>query len=205
MTDKRYPLSWPTGRPRTPAASRDRAPFGSMKRVAGRSYESRESLSVAEATSRLQVELDRLGAREIVLSTNVEPRLDGYPRSDRREPADSGAALYFRFGGKDTVLACDKWDRTADNIAAIAKHLEALRGMDRWGVGTLEQAFAGYQALPAPEQWWQVLGVPESASREHINAAWRDKANTAHPDKGGSDAAMARLNAARDDGLRRLP
>jgi len=168
-----------------------------------KSYPTYRELSIADANQRLQAELDRLRARSVILSTNVELRLDGMPRSDRSPPADPGVALYFRLNGRDTVLACDKWDRVADNIVAIAKHIEALRGQDRWGVGTLEQAFAGYQALPAPEQWWQVLGVSEHATADQINAAWRDQARTAHPDHGGSDAAMARLNSARDEGLRR--
>lgn len=84
----------------------------------------------------------------------------------------------------------------------IAAHIEALRGQERWGVADLRQAFAGHVALPAPEQWWQILGVGMQATRTEILAAWRDKARTAHPDAGGSDAAMARLNAARDEALR---
>jgi hypothetical protein len=32
----------------------------------------------------------------------------------------------------------------ADNIAAIAAHIDAIRRQDRYGVGTLDQAFAGY-------------------------------------------------------------
>lgn len=199
MSDRRYPLSWPTGRPRTPAAARRSASFGKV-RSTGRGYSQKASLSVWEAVQRLQSQLDLLGAQDVILSTNVELRLDGMPRSDRREPADPGAALYFKFSGRDTVLACDQWDRTADNIVAIAKHIEALRGQDRWGVGTIEQAFAGYQALPAPEQWFQVLEVGEQASHDDIDRAYRRLARTAHPDAGGSDAAMARLNAARDAG-----
>lgn len=200
MTPAAFPLSWPLGRPRTPAASRRRAAFN--KRIDNGRYPETRPLTVAEAFQRLQNELDLLPAFSVILSTNVELRLDGLPRSDRSPPADVGAALYFKFRGKDTVLACDRWDRVADNIVAIAKHIEALRGQDRWGVGTLEQAFAGYQALPAPEQWWQVLGVSEHASAEEIKAAYRKLAATAHPDAGGSDAMMARLNTARDAGMR---
>lgn len=194
-----YPLQWPAGWPR--AKRREPARFGTT----GRSrYGNRERLTIAEARERLADELERLGARYVTLSSNLELRLDGAPRSGQAEPLDPGVAVYFRLDEKDTVLACDKWDRAADNIAAVAKHIEALRGIDRWGVGTAAQAFAGYQALPAPEQWWQVLGISERASRDEINAAYRAKAMRAHPDSGGSDAAMARLNAARDDGLRRL-
>ena len=195
-----YPLSWPIGRPRTPPAMRKPARFG-QRQNNGR-WNEFKAATVATARDRLQNELDRLAATGIVLSTNLELRLDGQPRSDRRDPQDPGVALYFRLRGKDTVLACDRWDRVADNIAAIAKHIEALRGIDRWGVGTLEQAFAGYQQLPPPEQWWQILGVGSQATRAEIEAAYRARARTAHPDTGGSNAAMARLNAARDEGLR---
>lgn len=189
-----YPLHWPAGWPR--AKARTRASFGKM-RSNGR-YETRGDLTVADARDRLGDELDRLKARYVTLSTNLELRLDGQPRSGQRDPDDVGVAVYFQIGGRDTAFACDKWDRVADNIAAVAKHIEALRGMDRWGVGTAAQAFAGYQALPSPEQWWQVLEVRPDASRDEITAAYRERARAAHPDTGGSTAAMARLNAARD-------
>lgn len=197
MTVSAFPLHWPLGRTRTPAGSRLSAPFN-RKEFNGR-YQQTKEVSIAVARDRLQSELDKIRANSIVLSTNVELRLDGQPRSDRSAPADVGVALYFKLKGRDTVLACDKWDRVADNMVAIAKHIEAIRGIERWGVGTIEQAFAGYQALPAPEQWWQVLGVSSSASIGEVTAAYRTKARQAHPDNGGTDAAMARLNAARDE------
>ncbi|RXR27717.1 J domain-containing protein [Sphingobium fluviale] len=197
MSVTAFPLQWPAGWPRSKA--RTAAKFN--QKVSNGRYNETKDVTVAVARDRLQRELDLLRATYPTLSTNVELRLDGQPRSDRRDPDDPGVAVYFRLAGKDTVLACDKWDRVADNIVAIAKHIEALRGMDRWGVGTMAQAFAGYQSLPAPEQWFQVLGVRQNATPEEIRHAYREKAKSAHPDSGGSDAAMARLNAARDQGL----
>jgi hypothetical protein len=132
---QRFPLSWPLGWARTPRHQRRRASFRSHQRP----------LSVAEALDRLIREVDRLGARDELLSTNVELRLDGLPRSTQGEPTDPGAAIYFRLKGQPRCLACDKWDRVADNIAAIAQHIDALRRIDRYGVGTLQQAFAGYR------------------------------------------------------------
>lgn len=187
MTAQAYPLHWPLGRPRS-SINRDAA-FRDGN-VGGR------RVSISIAYERLQTELDALGAGSVILSTNIELRLDGRPRGGSGEPVDRGAALYFNLRGKDTVLACDRWDRVADNVVAIAKHIEALRGMDRWGVGTLEQAFAGYQALPAPEQWWQVLGCQAETPLATVEQVYRKLALKAHPDHGGSDAAMARLNAA---------
>lgn len=203
MSVTAYPLQWPQGWPR--AKYRSTARFN--KKVSNGRYTETKQVSVMDARCRLQDELDLLGASYITLSTNAELRLDGAPRSVRQDPDDPGAAVYFRLSGKDTALACDKWDRLADNIVALAKHIEALRGMDRWGVGTAAQAFAGYQQLPAPvpEQWWHVLGVGIQATAAEIDTAYRAKAKEAHPDKpGGSDAAMARLNAARDQAMDNL-
>lgn len=193
MTDRRSPLHWPAGRPRFRNRLTPQFGTGFSQR--------RGEFTIADALTALQAELDRLGATQIVLSSNLNLRIDGLPRSGQANPADPGIALYFKLRGKDTVLACDWWVKVQDNIFALAKHIEALRGMDRWGVGTLEQAFAGYQALPSPEQWWTVLGVGMQATRAEIEAAYRAKAREAHPDTGGSDSAMARLNAARDAGL----
>ncbi len=102
--------------------------------------------------------------------------------------------------------------RAAANLNAIAKHIEALRGMDRWGVGSVERAFASYAALPPPgaaaasmRTWRELFSIDASQSlsgdmREAVLALcekrYRDKARTAHLDAGGSDAAMAELNLA---------
>lgn len=43
-----------------------------------------------------------------------------------------------------------------------------------------------------------MLGTKPSASVDDVEAAFRALARTNHPDVGGTDAAMARLNAARE-------
>jgi hypothetical protein len=190
----RFPLEWPLGWKRVLPSARQRAGFSTKASADGR-------LSVLKATERLQGQLDLLGGRNSVLSTNVSLRLDGRPRSDE-EPGDPGAALYFQFRGKATVLACDKWTRVADNIAALAAHIDAIRRVDRYGVGTLEQALAGYKALPADSaaDWRSVFGLAKDGpvSIGDVDSAYKQMARTAHPDVGGDEAAMAHLNRARD-------
>ena len=194
MSATRYPLSWPAGWPRTEAQRRRRAAFRAGGRGATR------ALSVYDSLGRLVRELRLLGARDEILSTNVEVRLDGMPRSGQAEPRDPGAAVYFELSKKPTVLACDRWDRVADNIAAIAQHIDALRRMDRYGVGSLAQAFAGYTALPQQTEqgWWEIFGLTAEAKLEEVEEAYRRLARIAHPDAGGAHEAMARLNTARD-------
>lgn len=207
----RFPLSWPTNWKRTPYHSRRRAAFHSKKTVYGSakpdgsrsSWTEKQAMSVGGALERLTGELRRLGAGRVVISSNLRTRQDGLPYSQQAKQLDDpGVAVYFRLNGAPRVLACDKWLSAAENMTAIAGHIAAIRAQDRYGVGTLEQAFAGYAALPpTAEDWAIVLMVPAHATREEIIAAHRQLAFLHHPDKGGRPEDMARINAARDRAL----
>lgn len=188
-TQTPFPLSWPTGWKRS--TFRQKSPFYSGARNA--------PLTVAEAIDRLERELFRLGVKSPILSSNVVLTLSGTPRSGTPEPPDPGIAVYFQFRGKPMVLACDKWNRVACNIAAVAKHVEALRGQERWGVGTLDQAFAGYSMLPAPEDfhWWKTLGFETPVPLVWAESRYRALAKEFHPDMmNGNADRMAELNRA---------
>ncbi|WP_267395346.1 MULTISPECIES: DnaJ domain-containing protein [unclassified Sphingomonas] len=141
----------------------------------------------------------------MVLSLNIRFTASGARDQNvsRRDPADPGVAFYFDLDRRPHVLACDRWDTVADNIAAIAAHVDALRGQERWGVADLSQAFAGHLALPsrslpAARPWWSVLEVSASASIDEIDRAYRSKAKAAHPDAGGGREAWDDLVAAYD-------
>ncbi len=210
-----YPLSWPTGWKRTPGHQRRRASFHSWRseyRAATQFTQAhtskfKQELSVAAALERLRAEVVRLDSaclNSLVVSTNLALRLDGLPKSGQANPTDPGAAVYFKFRKKDRALACDKWDRVADNIVAIAKFIEAMRGQERWGVGSLEQAFAGYTALPPSAVDWRiVLGFQpdETPTAARVDDRHRALARQHHPDVGGTEAEMAKINAARDVAL----
>lgn len=140
-----------------------------------------------------------MGATGGIISTNVPTRNDGMPRSGLSQPGDRGVSVYFKFKGRDVALACDKWNRVEDNLWAIACHIETLRSQERWGVGTLEQAFRGYMALPAAtgRHWSEVLGVSHGESIENIATAYRARSKVCHPDVcGGKRDAWDELEAA---------
>lgn len=199
-----YPLAWPDGWRRTSAERRTRAPFG--KKTAGQhGLLSKSRVSVSEGTSRVLYQLSLMGVArdDVVISTNMELRRDGYPRTDRRPPTDPGVAVYWqKRRGRRQCIAVDRYDTVADNLAAIAATLDAMRAIERHGgAEILERAFTGFVALPAPEQWFQVLGIPSTSTREEIELAHRRLAMIHHPDRGGDAHQMARINTARDVAL----
>lgn len=182
-----YPLAWPEGWPR-----------------AKRAAVSRFNVRPQQATRELVREIERMGGRLVVISTNVPLRRDGLPYSSYGpDNGDHGVAVYFERKGKRMVFACDRWNTIQDNMRAIQKSIEALRGIERWGASDmLERAFTGFTALPPPKSPWETLGIPPGSSKDTVTDAYRRKAAEAHPDRPtGSHAAMAELNAARDAAL----
>lgn len=196
----RSPLSWPASKPRTPEDKRKRSPFG---------RDWNHQPTVARGRYEIRDELRRMGVGGFILSTNLTLRNDGEPRSGQPEPKDPGAALYFTLPGHKTptVLACDKWATVAENMRAIVKHLDALRGIERWGVATAEQMFLGNAALPAPgkhsaRSWRSVLnfGADARPTESELNDQYRALARLVI----GDDAALRELNVARDEARREL-
>lgn len=176
-----FPLAWPIGKPRL------------------RPQRSRFDVSFAKARDELMREIQLLGGRLPVLSTNIELRRDGLPYAGQAEPADRGVAVYFTLKNQQFCFACDRWDRVGDNIQAIRHTIAALRGIERWGTGDMvQQAFTGFVTLPSQEDPYDVLGVKRDATEEEITASYRQKAKLCHPDMGGSPEAMQRLNDARN-------
>lgn len=208
---QRFPLTWPIGWKRTASAARRRAAFYSTRQVTNSlgTFKAKESISVGTALKRLTDELRRLSAKSIVISSNLRVREDGLPHAQQaKQLEDPGVAVYFKLNQIDRVLACDRWSSAADNLAAIAGHIAAIRTQDRYGVGTVDQAFAGYKALPAKGSTWRSsLGFApdELVDRDMVERAFKTRARSAHPDvSGGSHDAMASLTVARDEALQEL-
>ena len=175
MSVDAYPLCWPAGWPR-------------IKRP----EHGRFQTSFAKARDGLMEELRLMGAKNIVLSTNIELRRDGLPYANQRQPDDAGVAVYFQHKGMSMTFACDRWKKVEDNAQAIRKTIEALRGIERWGASDMmERAFSGFAALPHSASanattWWAVLGVTQGAGFDTVRAAYQQKRKSTHPDHGGT-------------------
>lgn len=197
MTIPAYPLQWPDGWKRTDTFRRTRAKFGRQAQSSHGSWKIREDLTIAQAVQRVRDELGRMGIRDddMVISTNLELRLDGLPRSNQREPSDPGVSVYWtqKRGDAPRCMAIDRYDRVADNLAAIAATLDAMRAIERHGgAEILNRAFTGFTAIEhqrAPA-WHVVLDVPAHATTDDVRAAYRSARSLSHPDRPGGNAEV---------------
>jgi len=157
------------------------------------------------AQQQLRLEINRLGGKNLIVSTNIPVRNDGGLYADwmKKKIDDPGVAIYFSLNGKDVSMCCDKFPRIWENVYALAKGIEALRGMERWGVSEfMERAFSGFTAIPeaveVEENIWHSLGLStKPAFVEEVKSAYRNWAKVYHPDvPGGSHEKMQKLNNA---------
>jgi hypothetical protein len=211
VTRQPFPLQWPEGYKRTPTASRTKSRFG---------FHSSGQVSLVAARNQLFFQMSRLGAVNVVLTTDLPVRGDGLPYANGRAD-DPGVAVWFvlpddRGNSHTKVFACDRWRTHAENMMAIAKSVEAMRGLDRWGMSEIvERTMGGFAALPSGEPsgptkkpWREVLfangplGVGGDLGLEKgdvlVLAKSRHRAliKQHHPDAGGSAELAAEINAA---------
>lgn len=183
-----YPLKWPDGWKRTPAAKVKRGPY---------------RVGHDQALGALLDSVRLLGADYPVVSTNIKVRNDGLPYAQQRCIEDAGVAVYFMLDGEQRVMACDQWWSIKDNIRAIGLAIDGLRAVQRSGASAiLERAFAGFSALPGPgaddPPWHMVLDMGAARDLPTAERNYRRLVQRHHPDKGGDPAVFQRLKRARD-------
>lgn len=180
---KAYPLHWPEGWHRSPSTKSGRFKNGAKN----------TQLSVADACDRVLDELGKMGVflDDVIISTNIQPTLSRRPRSSTKEPEDCGVAVYWKdLNGDQRCMAINRYDRIADNLAAVAATLDAMRAIERHGgAEILNRAFKGFVALPEPVQpaWYLVFGVADTSITKEVEQAYRRKRSEAHPDNGGNE------------------
>lgn len=182
MNSKQYPLQWPVGRARV------QHPIYSKFKPSSTYYEAQQIFR----------EVALMGGKDIIISSNMQYRQDGLPYT-RQNVQDTGVAVYFKLNGEEQCIPCDQWITLEENMRAIWKTIEAMRGIERWGGKALmNAAFSGFKQLPpttiitpAPDRpkrdWWVVLNVDREASAQEVKQAYRRAQALTHPDAGGSN------------------
>lgn len=172
------PLTWPEGWKREEYEISSR--FGKWNK--------RVSIAAAVNFTLDQLRIMKVSESDVIISTDLRLRNDGLPYSVQRDPDDKGVAVWWYKDDIQQVIALDKYDRIADNIYAIGKTLEAMRGIERWGGGEiLNRTFTGFVALPdLSTDWRSILGNAHNIDEARL--LFKKKRIAAHPDKGGSEA-----------------
>jgi hypothetical protein len=183
-----FPLYWPVG----------------YKRTQQRKY-SQFKVTMDKAQKFLRAEISRMGVTNLVVSTNIPVRQDGGLYADwmNRKIDDPGVAIYFKYKNKEVSMCCDQYEKVWENVYALGKGIEALRGMERWGVSDfLDRAFTGFTALPPAvsinqKSIWEILGFKSISSEQAVRDHYIMIAKERHPDAaGGSVEAFQELNDA---------
>lgn len=143
----------------------------------------------------LNRELKQLRARNVVIElalTESDIRIDGWPRANART-ADPRVVISFDSKHGPLRYGTDAFDDWQDNVRAIALGLEALRKVERYGIGKRGEQYVGWRALPA------AVEGDASRGRELIEKYGGEKAalKAVHPDHGGDPHDFADVQAAR--------
>ncbi len=150
-----------------------------------------------------------ISREDLVISTNLETRLDGLPRSGQRKPDDPGVAVYWKDGKDTRCMAIDMYTDVEQNLAAVAATLYAMRAIERHGgAEILNRAFSGFNALPEAgggvPPWRDILELKGNVTVEDVKLQYRAKAKLMHPDTGGDAGSFAMLNRAYEMALQEL-
>lgn len=126
--------------------------------------------------------------------------------------------VVFDRNGKRYTKTCNKWENSLDNLRAIGLSIEYLyRAIEVYGVETgeeefnnlFDQVFVGIEATPddsvlmlsQQNQWYEILGVNQNATKGEIINAYKALAKVHHPDTGGDSATFVRLRKAYEEAL----
>ncbi len=192
-SNRAFPLCWPDDVGRTPSGRRkNSSPFKVTEHV---------------ARQELIRSLRLLGASNVVLSTNLQPRRDGKPTLSVGEMADPGVVVYFDIFGHQSAIACDVYTKIGWNYRALGLAIDGMRAIGRSGASDImKRAFSGFAALPArasESSWMDILGPPPGTvlTADWVNQRFKELAKRMHPDNGGSQQEFVRLTLARDSAL----
>lgn len=185
------------------------------------SYKTSESATM----QLLEKELDAVGAHASVLQlaiTDDDIRVSGVLRASIRTE-HPGVLLTFTSSKIGKVrFSTDRFLRWQDNLRAIALGMEALRKVDRYGITSGGEQYAGFRAIEAAESARGFETVEQAAryiatyaldgaeedkveriadamliDGELVETYYRRAAKLQHPDAGGSETIMAKIVAAR--------
>jgi len=187
-------IEWIDGQPRRSTRQRHRTS----------SFEA----SIGQTVKDIKTELQRLGVDDWECDFgNQHRRSDGLPLSDAN-PDDPGFALFWTKGGRTHGAACDYYTQLRDNMREVYLWFRETRMSGDRKVTTAEDQFAA-AALPGEtddeavltgmteDEAREVLGVRSGLPRAAVKKVVDEQIKNAHPDQGGSQEKLTRVQQAK--------
>lgn len=169
-------------------------PYPPSRRLSGARFRS----GWEGALDLLEAEIGQLRGADVVIGVVVDESQIGFSgqlkSGGRTRFGHRGVEVSFehpKLGRR--VFHTDAYDDVTSNLRAIGLGLEALRAVDRYGITTSGEQYAGFAMLPAGDER-AVRGrrlVEEAGSLS-------EALKRAHPDHGGTAEAFADVQAYRE-------
>jgi hypothetical protein len=150
-------------------------------------------ISIDKAIEFLEDEIKALEPTRAVIYSNYD-RLNSERNRVKREE-DSAVCCELRIDNRTYYLICDRWTNIEHNLYALHLTLRNIRNMTKWGVGTIKNFLAGFDAAGSQHQelrtsddgvitpeWMNILGLGISATIEDANMIYRHRAKEAATD-----------------------
>lgn len=174
---------------------------------AGELSPSRFRATASRALSALKHELAMLGAVNVVVEAGYklgQLRYDGWPRAECK-PSHPGVVLSFTATRQITgqvSFPAGKYTSMHDNLYAIAKTLEALRMVNRYGVARGDEQYKGWTQIGASHTGsgpmdmatardlvYRLSNTSPNGTALHVAA--KEALLKSHPDHGGTGNELA--------------
>jgi hypothetical protein len=177
-------------------------------------YRATRRVLLSDGLDLLDREVKHLGCTRLVIEADFREdqiRQDGWPKATANPSTPRVVISLLDSKHGPLRYPCDRFTRFEDNVLAVARALEALRLVDRYGVTQRGEQYAGWKALPsstAPTMTTDaaatllasVAGVPYvevMGSKVGYQSALRSALMKAHPDRGGNEALFHDVQTAR--------
>ena len=154
------------------------------------------SASWSETLHLLEREIDKVGGRSVVVELAITEQeisvRSGWPLASAR-PTHPGVVVSFESKHGPLRYGTDAFPHWHANLRAIALGLEALRRVERYGIGKRGEQYVGWKQLPAGPDGDVERGRVLIADAGGVTAALK----THHPDHGGDPEDFRAVQAAR--------
>jgi len=187
-------IDWPIDWERTPEGERERT--------------TKFNASLAKSTDAIETEMSRMDVDDFRASTasgGSYTKRSGLPKHNAN-PDDPGFVLRWTDDGEQFAVACDHYADLRDNVRSVYKWINETRLRSQRPVLTGDAEFAAARlpsgdeetAVVATAAPHEVLEVAPDASDAVVQAAFRQKMKSAHPDQGGDTEQFERVRNAKE-------